>query len=271
MVHRDEVLARVNLRRVRQVVLIGRVGMSTPFLQKALRRGIGIVLTDDHGEFIGRFESMERGTPGYRLDQAKAARSSSAALKIARGFVLGKLQNQRVMLLRLDRRMAEPILGPYIRRIDRSRVDAMGADQLAVLRGIEGAGARDYFAAFGDFLAPEWGWKGRVRRPPTDPVNAMLSFAYTLLTNEGVTAAEAAGLDPYVGFLHEAHVGRPSLALDLIEEFRPILVDSVVFSLLGRSQVTTSDFDLVPDGPCRMTRDARDALITAYERRMLRV
>ena len=267
----DEKLASVNWRRVRQVVIIGRVGLSTPFLHRALKRGVEVVLADEGGSFVGRFAAIERSVPGVRVEQYDAARSVSRTLRIARGFVLGKLQNQRVMLMRLDRKMQEPLLGPFIRRIDKSRVEAMSTTSLATLRGLEGAGARDYFQAFSLVLEEQWQWHGRARRPPPDPVNAMLSFGYTLLVNEGITSAEAAGLDPHMGFLHQTHTGRPSLALDLIEEFRPILVDSVVFALLGRGQVRPEDFETTDEGGCRMSKEARDIFITGYEKRLLQL
>jgi CRISPR-associated protein Cas1 len=253
------------------VVLIGRVGMSTPFLHRALQRGVETILLDDSGAFLGRVQPGERGREFDRRIQFDAAGSDAVSLRLARGFVLGKLQNQRVMLQRLDRKLDEPILGPSIRRIDKFRYDAERVATLVQVRGLEGAGARDYFQAIGDFLTDEWGWKGRVRRPPPDPVNAMLSFGYTLLSNEGVTAAELAGLDPDIGFLHLPHPGRPSLALDLVEEFRPLIVDSTVFAMIGRKQVRPTDFEKVDDGACRMSKPARDAFLTAYEKRMLQL
>ena len=267
----EETLARVNWRRVRQVVLIGRVGMSTPFVHRALKRGVETVLLDDSGAYLGRIQPGERGREFDRRIQFAAADSASASLRLARGFVLGKLQNQRVMLQRLDRKLDEPILGPSIRHIDKFHYDAERTDTLVQLRGLEGAAAREYFKAVGDFLLPEWQWQGRVRRPPTDPVNAMLSFGYTLLSNEGVSAAELAGLDPDIGFLHLPHPGRPSLALDLVEEFRALIVDSVVFGLIGRKQVTPSDFETLDDGACRMSKVSRDAFLGAYEKRMLQL
>mgnify|MGYP003586761202 CR=1 FL=1 len=267
----DETLARVNWRRVRQVVVLGRVGLSTPFLHRALERGVEVILADDGGELVGRFTPMERSTPGVRLEQYEAATSASASLRLARAMVQGKLANQRVMLMRLDNRMPEPILGPYATRMDQFRLDAGTASTREVLMGLEGAAARDYFRAFGDYLDPTWEWQGRVRRPPTDPMNAMLSFGYTLLTNEGMTAAEIAGLDPHLGFLHATHAGRPSLALDLIEEFRPVVVDSVVFALIGRGQVHPGDFENDPGGACRMSKPTRDVFVTAYEKRMLQL
>jgi CRISP-associated protein Cas1 len=134
--------------------------------------------------------------------------------------------------------------------------------------GYEGAAARDYFQGLGRILGPDWAFTHRQRRPPPDPVNAMLSFGYTLLANEAVAACQIAGLDPYLGFLHASRRGRPSLALDLMEEFRPVLIDSTVVRLTRTGQVTPADFTTT-DGACRMIDTARRAFLTAFETRML--
>ena len=267
----DEVLARVAFRRVRQVVLFGRVGMTTPFIARALERGIDVIIAEESGGYIGRLSPLPRPAPQIRIAQYQRSVSPNSVVKLVRSIVTGKMQNQRVMLMRLDRRMEEPLLGPHIRRIDKRRDEASRAGALTALRGLEGAAARDYFQAFSQFLGGEWEWNGRVRRPPPDPVNAMLSFGYTLLAAEGVSACEAAGLDSAVGFLHQTHPGRPSMALDLIEEFRPIVVDAVVFALIGRRQVQPGDFERDEAGGCRMGDAARRAFLTAYEKRMLQL
>ena len=267
----DETLAKVNWRRVRQVVLIGHVGLSTPFLHRALKKGVEVVLLDDSGGYLGRVQPGERGREFDRRIQFEAVADDSTAATVARAFVMGKLQNQRVMLQRLDRKLDDPILGPSIRRIDKFRYDAERVATVVQIRGLEGAGAREYFQAIGKYLTDDWGWHGRLKRPPPDPVNAMLSFGYTLLSNEGVSAAELAGLDPDAGFLHLPHPGRPSLALDLVEEFRPLIVDATVFAMIGRKQVTPADFEFVDDGACHMGKAIRDSFLAAYEKRMLQL
>ena len=135
--------------------------------------------------------------------------------------------------------------------------------------GLEGAAARDYFAALSLVVGARWRFTSRQRRPPPDPVNAMLSFGYTLLAEEAATAAAIAGLDPELGFLHSPRQGRPSLALDLMEEYRPVIVDSVVARVVATGQVRPEDFTATPDGGCRMAKPALTAFLDAYERRML--
>ncbi len=138
--------------------------------------------------------------------------------------------------------------------------------------GVEGAASRDHFATLGKILGPTWSFVQRRRRPPPDPVNALLSFGYTLLTREAAAAVELAGLDPGVGFLHEMRRGRPSLALDLMEEFRPLIVDHLVIGLCTSGKLSPSGFTAQDEGKgCRMDREALHTFLAAYERRMLTV
>ena len=177
----------------------------------------------------------------------------------------------RVLLLRADRRMDEPVCGPAVRRMDAARWAATEARTRAELMGHEGAATRDYFQQWPSLLDTEWSFQRRERRPPPDPVNAMLSFGYTLLAQEGVSAAHLAGLDPDVGLLHKPQAGRSSLALDLIEELRPIIVDNTVLALTRRGALRPTDFTTSPEYGCRMGEDARNIFISAYERAMLRL
>lgn len=137
------------------------------------------------------------------------------------------------------------------------------------IMGYEGSASREYFRTWRHLLGELWGFSGRQRRPPPDPVNAMLSFGYTLLAHEAVAALETAGLDPAVGFLHQARWGRPNLALDLMEEFRPLIVDSVVLRCVTTGVVRPDEMDIHPEHGCRLNTRARRAFLAAYERRML--
>lgn len=266
--HSDETLLRVSYRRVRQVVTFGRVGMSTPFLHQAMKRGIEVTLLDEHGACSGTFAPQYRSDVQARRAQYRTTQGSSAALDIAKEIVIGKVQNQRVLLLRLDR-LVEPELGPHIRRIDKARTQVDAASSVTALMGLEGSAARDYFAALSMVFAAEWGFTGRNRQPPRDPLNAMLSFGYTLLTNEGLGAVTAAGLDPYVGLLHVGRSGAPALALDLIEEFRPLIVDQVSTGLLRTGRLRRDEFIDDEGAGCRMDDAARVVFLEGYERRML--
>ncbi|MDT0326993.1 CRISPR-associated endonuclease Cas1 [Nocardiopsis lambiniae] len=273
--HGEEVLLSVNLKRVRQVVGVGRVGYSTPFLHRALRQGVELVLLDDLGRFQGRLSRALGGDVHVRAAQYETALDGTRAMEFARGFVVGKITNLRTAVLRASRATSAPDeaaqdASTTAERLIQARSGAMEATGLAELMGHEGAASRDYFACWGRMFPPVWGFTHR-RRPPPDPVNAMLSFGYTLLLNDAVVACHVAGLDPEGGYLHSLAQGRASLALDLIEEFRPVVVDSVVTALVLGGKVAPEGFDHPLDEAkgCRMSPETLKVFLGAYEKRML--
>lgn len=223
----QELVQSLAFPRVRQVVVFGRVGMTTPFLQQVLIRGIDLVLLSDTGRYYGRLQGATATNPFLRQRQYGAGQDPGRTLDLAKRFVDGKLVNLRSGLLRARRRGSVAGVDELIDRLERARTTLRDTPTLSAVLGVEGAGSRDYFAGLAKLLDSSWEFTGRRRRPPPDPINSLLSLGYTLLTQEATAAVEAAGLDPYFGFLHSARVGRPSLALDLVEEFRPVLVDSV--------------------------------------------
>jgi CRISPR-associated protein Cas1 len=267
--HHGEVLFRLNFKRIRQVVCVGQVGMTTPFLHRALRDGIDMFFLDEHGGPGGRLTSLACDDATARRAQYRAADDERLVRERARTFVDGKIANMRVSLLRASRRVPDPAVTSIAETLAISRLllgDATSYDQIL---GYEGSATREYFRAWRQLISESWGFTARERRPPPDPVNAMLSFGYSLLTQESIAALEMAGLDAAVGFLHRARWGRPSLALDLMEEFRPIVVDAVVLRCLSTGIVRFEEFTTTPDLGCRMTARARQAYLAAYERRML--
>lgn len=265
----DSVLFKLNLRRVKQVVCIGRVGMTTPFLHRALRDGIDVVLLDDSGGPGGRLVSLTHTDPTARRVQYRLADDAPAARTLATAFVDGKIANMRVALLRATRRSPGRELTSTAETLAITRMMLPEASLLDEILGHEGSATREYFRAWSSVIGSDWAFTSRQRRPPPDPVNAMLSFGYTLLVHEAIAALGIAGLDPAVGFMHQARWGRPSLALDLIEEFRPLIVDAVVLRCLTTGIIRADEFDTDPDRGCRMNPRARHAFLAAYERRML--
>lgn len=269
--HLGETLFRLNLKRIRQVVCVGRVGMTTPFLHRALRDGIDVMLLDDHGGPGGRLTSLANSDPTARRAQYRTADDERAALGLARAFIDGKIANMRVSLLRAGRREPDPAITSIAETLAITRLVLGDVTTREELLGHEGTATREYFRAWRRLIGEAWGFGARERRPPPDPVNAMLSFGYTLLVQEAIAALGLAGLDPAVGFLHRARWGRPCLALDLIEEFRPVIVDAVVLRCLSAGVVRFEEFETTPDVGCRMNARARQAFLAAYERRMLTV
>lgn len=237
------VLRRLRAAELEQVLLFGGVEMTRQAMNVLLRREIEMVLLTQDGKFRGRLSG--RGSKNVQLRLAQYQRSSDPAfcLRVARSVVAGKLQNQRQVLLRAQRQLQDNDLAAAIGNLRVLGQRAAECTDLDVLRGFEGQGAAVYFGQFGKLIRrPDFAFTSRSRRPPRDPVNAMLSFGYAVLGSLAETKICAAGLDPMLGFLHQPAYGRPSLMLDLLEEFRP-LVDTLVLRVINRRQVSVRDFE----------------------------
>ncbi len=268
----SERLAEVRLPELSHVALFGSVRISPAALQACLDGGIPVA----HFSFGGWFRGLTTGLPSKNVElrqrQYAAAADPARSLDLARRFVAAKVLNQRTMLRRNHPAPPEDALAEMKRLADRA---AEAADPETLL-GFEGNAARAYFANFGPMLkprAPEEGaplsfdFEGRNRRPPVDPVNAMLSYAYAMLTKDLTVACWVAGLDPFLGFFHRPRYGRPALALDLMEEFRAIVADSAVLTAVGSGEVGPTDF--IRRGPAvNLAPDGRKRFLSAYERRL---
>lgn len=267
--------ARVPFHMLASIVAFGAVMISPALMAACAGNGITLVLLDRNGRFQARIEGPVSGNVLLRRAQYKA---SEAPVEIVRSIVAGKIMNQRAVLLRTQRDYGEELLDEGRARLG-AAIDRMAhilrrvefsTLTLDELRGMEGEGAQHYFAAF-DLMVrvsdPALRWKGRSRRPPLDALNALLSFLYTLLTHDCRSAAEAVGLDPAVGFLHRDRPGRPSLALDLMEELRPVLADRLALSLINRRQLQTGDFEHRDGGAVMLKDEARKIVLTAWQER----
>lgn len=265
---------RVPLHHLQGVVCFGHVGVSVPLMHRLAESGIALVLLDANGRFKARLEGEVSGNVLLRQAQHRLVHEASSTLAIARSIVAGKLKNQRHVLLRGAREAKQPVdeatlsraaqdLGASLRALP----DCATLDQL---RGIEGEAARTYFSAMNHLIRPEmrqsFFMDGRNRRPPRDRMNALLSFLYSMWMNDCRSACEAAGLDPQIGFLHAVRPGRAALALDLVEEFRP-LADRLALTLINRGQVTPKDFAEREGGAVLLEGDARKAVVVAFQER----
>lgn len=250
VVKEDTVLMEVPFAQVSEVVLIGAVGATTPALLSLLDAGCGLTLVNRAGKLRGRLIPAEARNLPLRRAQYLRSGDVQFCLQISRRMVEAKLKNQRCMMRRflrsrnvgqnneLQRVGVESIL------LTKKALDKLPlAKNLAELRGVEGAASRAYFAVLRRILRPEFDFEKRSRRPPEDPANALLSFSYSLLTNAMYTACLVAGLDPYDGFYHADAYGRPALALDLVEEFRSVVADSVVIGLINKRIIKKTDFE----------------------------
>lgn len=264
---------RVPLSAVDGIVCFGRVSMSPFLLGHAAESGVTISHFTENGRFLARIEGPVSGNVRLRRAQYRASDDPLAAATVVRGLVAGKVHNQRHVLRRAVRDHggdAAGLLAAGVERLDAAlrRIQAAPAAGVDLLRGIEGDAATAYFAAFPALLRnAAFGFPGRRRRPPPDPLNALLSFVYVLLTHDARSALEAVGLDPAVGFLHRDRPGRPSLALDLVEEFRAWFADRLVLSLVNRGQLGPGDFETAETGAVSLSDGGRKTVLVAYQER----
>lgn len=269
--------ARVPLHLLGSIVCMGGIGASPALMGHCAERGVCLTFATRTGRFLARVEGPTSGNVLLRLSQYRAADDDMACGALASHIVAGKVHNQRSVLRRAVRDHAERLptdvrtrLGVCDRRLtDAAKRSAKSSDTNTV-RGIEGEAARAYYGVFGDLVLRKdagFAFSRRSRRPPLDPMNALLSFLYSLLVQDYRSALESAGLDVAVGFLHRARPGRPSLALDLMEELRPVLADRLALSLVNRRQVSGRDFQTAVSGAVTMRESARKTVLVAYQKR----
>ncbi len=269
-----ETKLQVPLHHLGAVCCIGDVTASTALLHRCADDGRSVVFLDYAGRFKARLEGPVSGNVLLRRAQHEALGDAAKTLLIAQDIVAGKIQNSRQVLLRGAREASAPEDGPPLqesaRHLGESLPRVESAGDLDTLRGVEGDAARAYFAVFSHLVREDrdtFRFEGRSRRPPRDPMNALLSFLYTLLLSDCVAAAEGVGLDPQVGYLHALRPGRPALGLDLMEELRSLLADRVALTLVNRRQLTAKDFQAREGGAWTLTEQGRRTVVTAYQQR----
>ncbi len=272
--HEDEVRLRAPVHGLGGLVTFGQVWCSPPLLFLCAERGVGVSFLSEQGRFLSRVTGPACGNVLLRRTQYRWADDPERCAQLARDMLTGKLANARTVLRRA--------LRDHSGQADCSALE-QGADRLSAclerlescptleeLRGVEGEGANAYFGAFDALITARdriFMFSGRSRRPPLDPVNCLLSFLYKLLAHDASSALECAGLDPSVGFLHRDRPGRASLALDMMEELRPVLADRVALSLINLGQVRARDFRTEESGAVLLSDSARKEVLVAYQKR----
>lgn len=265
---------RVPLLRLQGIVLFGQVSV-TPFLiHRCAADGRSLVWMSQHGRFRARLGGAVQGNVLLRRAQHRALSQAGWPVRLARQIVAGKLQNSRNSLLRTARDTSSSEGKRALTDGAAGLADALlrlkDADDLNVIRGLEGEAAAAYFGLFNFMLRVRnetFRFRNRTRRPPRDATNAVLSFLYSLLCGECTAALEAVGLDPQVGFLHALRPGRPALALDLMEELRSPFADRLALTLINRQQLKAKHFENVPGGGVYLTEEGRKRLLVAYQER----
>lgn len=269
-----ETKLQVPLHHLAGVVCFGDVLVSPAAMHRCAGDGRFVVLLDRNGRFMARVEGPRSGNVLLRRAQHEAAMSTARTLAIARNMVGGKLQNSRQIVLRAGREASNEEDAGILEKAGQSlggAIERAGrCEDLDMLRGIEGDAARTYFESFDRMIREDrqtFRLDGRSRRPPRDPVNALLSFLYALVMNDCVAAAEGVGLDPQVGFLHALRPGRAALALDLMEELRSMLADRLALTLINRRQIAAHHFTNRPGGAVHLDEAGRKEVIVAYQKR----
>lgn len=265
---------QVPLHHLGAIVLFGDIMITPALIARCAEDGRGLAWFSSYGRFQGRLEGPVSGNVLLRRAQHEALGDPGRTMDIARNCVAGKVKNLRTTLLRSARETHVAEDAESLRRAAGHLAGILQslptAKDLDTLRGMEGEAARHYFAVFRYMILGDrqvFAFSGRNRRPPLDPVNALISFLYALLLNDCVSSAQGVGLDPQVGFLHSLRPGRPALGLDLMEEVRPILADRLALTLINRRQVTEKDFDWRPGGAVFLNDCGRKKVVVAYQER----
>jgi CRISPR-associated protein Cas1 len=269
-----ETKLQVPLHHLGGVICFGDVLLSPALMRRCGEDGRSLVLLDRNGRFKARLEGPVSGNVLLRRAQHEWSSNAEKSLGIAKKIVAGKIQNSRQVLMRAAREAADTGDEEALREGAAALADSLSriprCDDIDRLRGNEGESARAYFNCFDRMVLEDresFRLDGRNRRPPLDPMNALLSFLYAMLTNDCVAAAEGVGLDPQVGFLHVLRPGRPALALDLMEELRAVLADRLALTLVNRQQVTAANFEDRPGGAVYLGEEGRKAVVVAYQNR----
>jgi len=264
-----EVVKDIPMNAVDQIVLVGPVNISSQLLQELLKRSIPVHFGTTYGNYLGWLNPTLSKNSLLRLAQARTIDNSAKSLELAKALIKGKLANMRTLLMRYNRSLKKEEIAGAVEQLGKIARKVDTAKSQYELLGYEGNGSKEYFKVF-DFLVKsedEFYFQGRNRRPPRDPINTMLSYGYTLLTKEVINELMRVGLDPYLGFYHSNLYGRPALALDLMEEFRSIIVDSAVLTAINTGMVSQDDFEITFERR-QMTERGRKALFQAYRNRI---
>ena len=269
-----EVIARYPLHTLQTIVSFSYSGASPALMGACAQRGIGLAFCTPRGRFLARVCGESSGNVLLRREQYRIADDSQRSCEIARNMIFGKLSNGASSIQRTLRdhapRVADCGLEDAARKVKELLPLVLEVSDLEALRGLEGVGAAAYFGVFDHLLLnrkEDFFFHGRNRRPPLDRVNAMLSFAYSLLAHDCASALESVGLDAYVGFLHRDRPGRESLALDLMEELRPCMADRFVLTLVNNRVVKPEDFQVQDSGAVLLTDEGRKKFLKAWQER----
>lgn len=266
-----EKLGKIPLHTLQSIVCFGHVACSQYLLERCAQIGVSVVWFTEYGRFMAAMQGPTTGNVLLRRAQYRLADSPEASARLARFFLIGKIGNGRTVLQRQARATGEPALVAAVDALGNILRRLLHEEDINALRGMEGDAAHRYFEVFPllirEDVRRDMRFCGRSRRPPRDEVNCLLSFFYALLAQDVRSALEGVGLDPAVGCLHRERPGRPSLALDMMEEFRPYLADRLALTLVNRRQIRSSDFTQTEVGGLQLKDRARKEMLAAWQER----
>jgi CRISP-associated protein Cas1 len=266
---KDAVIKTIGIEHVEGVVLVGSCNLSSGLAIELLEREIPVTWLSSTGSFFGRLEPTSGYNIERQVEQFEMHKDNTFRISLARQWVVAKLENSRGVLRRYNRRRDEGTIEQRCEQMGDSIERAKNAESINELLGIEGTGARHYFSGVSTLMPEEFQFEGRSRRPPKDPFNSLISFGYTLLLYEVFTAIVAKNLHPYLGYLHQPRRGHPSLASDLMEEWRAVIVDSLAIGLLTSRQLKPEHFrEPAEDGGVYLTRDGSKIFLEKFEKKL---
>jgi len=266
---KDNKVAQFPLHNIGHIMCFGQISVSPFLMGFCAEEDVGLTFYTEYGKFLCRLVGRPVGNVLLRRKQYRWADDAPLSMVVAKLITAAKMANSRAVLQRHLRNHGsnEQIKG-VIKQLANSIRRCRHACDIDQMRGMEGEAAANYFSIFNQLLkGDEFSFNGRIKRPPTDPINALLSFSYSLITQECAAALTGVGLDPYVGFLHRDRPGRVSLALDLVEEFRAYWADRLVLTLVNRRQFQNRDFIVESSGAMRLKDEARKTFLTAFQER----
>jgi len=266
----QETRLRVPILALEGIVCFGQVTMSPALMSFCAERNVGVSFLSDHGKFLARIQGPIHGNVLLRREQYRRADTEIGSAAVARSVLLAKVANARTSLLRAAREHPSEMVDRASDQLGDSLRALESTSTLDGLRGVEGDAAHSYFSVFDELILQQketFFFHERSRRPPLDNVNALLSFLYVLLAHDVSSALETVGLDPAVGFLHRDRPGRAGLALDLMEELRPVLADRVALTLINRRQIAPSGFARSDSGAVTMNDATRKEVLVAWQSR----
>jgi len=262
----DVVLMEIPCMKLDTVMLYGNVQFTTQAVAEMLDHGIELALFTSRGRLRGQLTPPKAKNVILRMRQYELARDADFSLELSREIVVSKIESSVAFLRRFGANHPEVLESADLGEVAKMAEAAMGAESLESLRGFEGTAAARYFSLLPELVPTDFRFSGRNRRPPRDPVNALLSFGYVIVGNELQSLLDGMGYDPYIGFYHQLDYGRPSLALDLLEEFRSALVDRFTVKLLNQRVLKLEDFENHPQRGVRLARDGLKRYFAAYEK-----